>query len=92
MFQAFLDWRKRRRCEKAATMTAIDYFEKETGHHAHRAHSHVIANDEEGFVVRVCHGRNKPPSRCWYIVSLGGEVLEELKFDDVTQYGEQLWA
>lgn len=62
MFQALSGWRKHRRYEKAATITAVDYFESETSHHAHRTLCRVIGSDEQGFVVRVCHGRTQATS------------------------------
>ena len=80
-----------RREKAAAVDAAIRRFESAPDHLAHRGISSVIHSDQFGFVVRVCYGQVIPPGRAWFRVLRGSTDVQELSFDEVTQYGENYW-
>ncbi|WP_218932181.1 hypothetical protein [Adhaeretor mobilis] len=50
----------------------------------------VIATTDDGFIVRLCFGHTKPPSRAYFKIHESGAV-DELEFEQVRQYGERPW-
>jgi hypothetical protein len=79
-------------CQNAdAIDIAMRHVESRTGDRAHRSGTCVLHSDDLAFVIRVCYGRSKPPSRAWLRVLRSAAETQELSFDEVTQYGEKIW-
>lgn len=80
-----------RRERQEAIAAARQYFEDATGSGSHRGLTSVIHADPSFMIVRVCYGRTKPPGRAWFRVARSPRSIDELSFEDVTQYGERHW-
>jgi hypothetical protein len=75
----------------AAIGKAREYFQGNSSQEDHRSMARVIANTDDGLVVRLCFGLTKLPRRAYFKVYESG-VIEELKFEQVRQFGERAWA
>jgi hypothetical protein len=84
-----VDWFRRFRDRRAAIKMAVMYFEKTKILKAHSRISKVIAEEDGGYIVRVCYGHKKPPHRAWFNVNVPKSTIEEVSFGSVRQYGER---
>jgi hypothetical protein len=91
MFQFLFRWLALRKAHRDAVAAAVVHFERVRGMKAHAGICGVIAEEPNSYVVRVCYGHAKPPSRAWYRIGCDGEVSSELTFDEVQQFGEGHW-
>ena len=80
---------RRFRDQRAAIDTAATYFEKTKMLTAHRITTKVVAEDDGGYVVRICYGHTKPLLQAWIIVNILKSTIKELSFHSVRQYGER---
>jgi len=80
---------ERRRGRQAVARAAVA-FESKHGQSPHVGISTTIHQDGARCIVRVCYGHVKPPCRAFFVVPDEGEI-EELQFEDVTQFGECPW-
>jgi len=56
----------------------------------HLSMATVIANTDDGMIVRLCHGHSKPPTRVYFVVA-DRCVIRELQFEDVRKFCERPW-
>ena len=80
-----------RRERQKAIAAARQYFEDATGSGSHRGLTSVIHAEPPFMIVRVCYASTKPPGRAWFRVARSTRSIDELCFEDVTQYGERHW-
>ena len=80
-----------RRREKEALNAAHTHFQICSGMEPNRQMSSILHSAENSFVIRICYGATRPPSRAWFRVSDDTRQIEELSFDDVVRYGEKTW-
>lgn len=76
--------------KREALKRATEVFELEKNESSHQGLSSIIDYNEIRCIVRICYGHTKPPRRAFYSVPLEGKI-KELNFNEVTQYGEELW-
>lgn len=90
MVNPLAKWFGRLRQRRSATSMAVEYFEKTKMLKAHKRISKVIAEDDGGYIVRVCFGHTKPPGRARITVNVPKSTIKEVPFNSVRQYGETL--
>jgi hypothetical protein len=90
MINPLAKWFGRLRHRRAAISMAVMYFEKTKMLKAHRRISKVIAEEDGGYIVRVCFGHTKPRRRAWITVNVPKSTIKEVSFNSVRQYGETL--
>ena len=54
------------------------------------AMARVIADDDQGYVVRLCYGDTIPPRRAYLRVDSEGNI-SEMELAEVRKYGERPW-
>jgi hypothetical protein len=90
ILKAMLNPPEHHRRYQGAVDGATKYFETTTGNQAHSSMSRVIAEEADGFIIRVCYGATIPPQRVWYRID-GEGTLSELTFEEAKQFGEKPW-
>ena len=74
----------------AAIDNAREFFQSISSQEDHRSMAKVIASTDDAYIVRLCFGRTKPPSRAYFKIHESG-AIDELEFEQVRQYGERPW-
>jgi hypothetical protein len=88
MKNPFAGWIQRFRSRRSAITMAVEFFEKTKMRRAHRKNSKVIAEEDGGYIVRVCYGDTRVPRRAWITVNVPKSTIKEISFNSVRRYGE----
>ncbi len=85
MFESVRNWLALRRQREFAIRRALQHFQQSRC--LHPMGGHVLRVSASEAIVRVMFVTNRvPPDRAWFAVSLVGDTIRELSFDDVEAF------